>query len=81
MRWVNLIGLVVISAIGLGFTTAVLPGLDWQGFLLPLLGIALDDPIALSDLGVFAALLLGLLLPLVAGIPAIRRQERAGEQR
>ncbi|GHF08125.1 purine-cytosine permease family protein [Pseudolysinimonas yzui] len=77
VRWVNLAGLVVISVIGFGLTSAVLPGLDWQGYLLPFLGLAGDDPLLTSDVGVLVALVLGLLLPLVSAVPAIRRQERA----
>ena len=39
--------------------------------------IGLDTDLAGTDLGVFVALVLGLLLPIVAGIPAIRKQEAA----
>lgn len=77
VRWVNLVGLVVIIGIGFGLTSAVLPGLDWQGYLLPLLGLAADDPLLTSDVGVLVALALGILLPLATAVPAIRRQERA----
>jgi NCS1 family nucleobase:cation symporter-1 len=77
VRWVNLIGLVVFSAIGFGLSSAVLPGLDWQGYLLPFLGLADGDPLLTSDVGVLAALVLGMLLPLVTAVPTIRRQERA----
>ncbi len=77
VRWANLVGLVVISAIGFGLTSAALPGLDWQGYLLPLLGLGEGDPLLTSDVGVLAALVLGILLPLVTAVPAIRRQERA----
>lgn len=73
----NLVGLVVISALGFGLTSAVLPGLDWQGYLFPFIGLAGDDPLLTSDLGVLAALVLGILLPLATAVPAIRRQERA----
>jgi purine-cytosine permease-like protein len=76
VRWVNLVGLIVITVVGLGFTTAQMAGLDWQGYLFRAFGTAADDPWAASDVGVLLALLLGVLLPLVAGIPAIRRQER-----
>ncbi|MFT4029586.1 MAG: cytosine permease [Protaetiibacter sp.] len=75
VRWVNLIGLVVISAIGFGLTTAQFAGLQWEGYLFPLLGIGTGDPLAATDLGVLVALVLGLIVPLVSGIPAIRRQE------
>ncbi|WP_309713290.1 cytosine permease [Pseudolysinimonas sp.] len=81
VRWVNLIGLVVISAIGFGLTSAVLPGLDWQGYLLPFLGLAEGDPLLTSDLGVLVALVLGILLPLVTAVPAIRRQDSDSQRR
>ena len=51
------------------------PGSTWQGFLWPLLGIAPDDPLATSDVGVLVALVLGIVVPLATAIPAIRRQE------
>lgn len=77
VRWVNLVGLVAISAIGFGFTSAALPGLDWQGYLFPFLGLSGGDPLLSSDVGVLGALVLGILVPLVSAVPAIRRQERA----
>lgn len=77
VRWVNLVGLLVITGVGFGFVTAELSGLTWTGYLFPLLGVAADAPLASTDIGVLIALGLGLLLPLVAGVPAIRRQERA----
>lgn len=78
VRWVNLVGLVVITVLGFGFVTAELAGLNWTGYLFPVLGIGADTPLAGTDIGVLFALGLGLLLPLVTGVPAIRRQERAG---
>lgn len=77
VRWVNLIGFVLISAAGFGLTSAALPGLDWQGYLFPLLGLAGDDLLTASDVGVLVALVLGLLLPLATAIPFIRREHRA----
>jgi purine-cytosine permease-like protein len=79
VRWPNLIGLVVISAVGFGLTSAALPGLGWQGYLLPFLGLADGDPLATSDVGVLVALLLGMLLPLATAWRAIRRQEAADQ--
>jgi len=79
VRWVNLVGLVVISAIGFGLTSALLPGLDWQGYLFPYLGLDSADPLLTSDVGVLVALALGILLPLVSAVPAIRRQESASQ--
>lgn len=76
VRVANLVGFVLITALAFGFTSATFPGLTWQGYLFGPLGIALEDPFARSDVGVFIALLLGIILPLATAIPAIRRQER-----
>lgn len=75
VHWVNLSAFVVISAIGFGLTTASVSWLSWQGYLFGPLGQPLDGDLAGTDLGVLVALLLGLLVPIVAGIPGIRRQE------
>lgn len=76
VRWVNLVGLVVISVIGLGLTSAQLAGFQWQGYLFTVFGVSAGDPLAQTDLGVLVALVLGLVLPLATGIRAVRRQER-----
>ena len=76
VRWVNLVGLVVISVVGFGLVTAQLPGFTWEGYLYAALGVDPASALAASEIGVLVALGLGLLLPLVAGVPAIRRQER-----
>lgn len=78
VNWVNLAMLLVASAIGFGLTTATVSWLGWQGYLFGALGVPLSGDLAGSDLGVFVALLLGILTPIVAGIPAIRRQEQGG---
>lgn len=77
VRWVNLLMLIVIIGVGWGATTAEVPGLTWQGYLLTPLGVPLDAPLAVADLGVLLALALGLLTPLIAGIPALRRLQSA----
>lgn len=76
VRWVNTIMLLVVTGIGWGLTTATVTGLQWQGYLWTLLGVPLDDPLAAADLGVAIALLLGLLTPIIAGIPALRALQR-----
>jgi purine-cytosine permease-like protein len=76
VRWPNLIALVVITVVGLGFASATIPWLAWEGYLFPAVGVAVRSNLAASDFGVFVALLLGLIFPIVAGVPAIRRQER-----
>ncbi len=75
VRWGNFIGLFVISGIGFGLTSATVTWLGWQGYLFSLLGVPLGSELAGTDLGVLVALGLGILLPIVIGIPAIRRQE------
>jgi purine-cytosine permease-like protein len=77
VRWPNLIALVVIAIVGLGLTTATVPWLSWEGYLFKATGVPATSDLASTDGGVFVALILGLLFPLVAGVPAIRRQERA----
>jgi purine-cytosine permease-like protein len=76
VQWVNLAMLVVGTVVGFGLTTATVGWLSWQGFLFPLLNIPLTSDLAGSDLGVFVALGVGLMTPIVAGIPGIRRQEQ-----
>ncbi len=80
VRWVNTVMLLVVTGIGWGLTTAAVTGLQWQGYLWQLLGVPLDDPLAAADLGVAIALLLGLLTPIVAGIPALRALQSAERQ-
>ena len=78
VNWVNLPALAVITALGWGLTTATVAGLGWQGYVFRLAGVDPAGDLAASDLGVIVALVLGLLVPIVSGIPAIRRQEAAG---
>lgn len=77
VRWVNLVGFIVISLVGFALTTASVGWLAWQGFGFTLLGLPVDGEVATTDLGVLVALVLGLMLPLATAIPAIRRQEAA----
>jgi len=76
-RWGNLIALVIITIIGFGFLSATLPGLSWEGYLFAALGVPLNSQVATTDLGVLVALVLGLLVPLIAGHGGIARQEKA----
>ncbi|MDO8381979.1 MAG: cytosine permease, partial [Microbacterium sp.] len=75
VRWVNTVMLVVASVLGWGFTSAAVGGLDWQGYLWASTGGT--GVVAESDAGVAVALLVGLLTPIVAGIPAVRRLQLA----
>lgn len=75
VRVVNFLAFLLLTAVGFGLSSATFPGLTWQGFLWPLIGIAPDDPLATSDAGVLVALVLGIIVPLATAIPSIRRQE------
>lgn len=75
VRWVNLAALVVASAIGFGLTSATVSWLSWQGYIFSMFGVPLSTNVAATDLGVIVALIIGLLTPIVAGVPAIRREE------
>jgi hypothetical protein len=63
--------------VGFGLTTASVAWLGWEGYLFSAFGVPLSGDLAASDLGVLVALGLGLLTPIFAGIPGIRRQEQA----
>ena len=76
VNWLNLAMLVAASVIGLGFTSATVAGLRWEGYLFTVVGVPLSSTLGDTDLGVLVSLALGLLTPLVAGISTIRRQER-----
>jgi purine-cytosine permease-like protein len=76
-RWSNLAMLVVATVIGLGLVGSDLPWLSWQGYLFPLIGVSPQSDLALSNIGVVVALGLGILTPIVSGVPGVRRQERA----
>ena len=76
-RWLNLIMLVVATVIGLGLVRSSMPWLQWEGFLYRLIAVNPDGDLGMSNIGVLVALGLGLVTPLVAGIPAVRRQENA----
>ncbi len=77
VRWPNLVALVAIIVVSLGLTSSSVSWLSWEGFLFRTMGVPLSGDLAGADLGVIVALVLGLLFPLVAGVPAIRRQERS----
>jgi purine-cytosine permease-like protein len=80
VRWLA-IGLVVIgSAIGWGLVTnGSASWLHWQGYLLGPLGLGgKTGPWAFANVGVLVALVLGFVVTLALGRPAIRAQEAAG---
>lgn len=76
-RWVNLALLAGGTAIGLGLIGSELPWLGWEGYLFRLVGIDQRAGIGASNIGVMAALAVGLLGALVTAPGAVRRQESA----
>jgi purine-cytosine permease-like protein len=76
-RWVNLIALVAITVIGLGFMRADAPGLGWEGYLYRLIGVGTGDALGRSDIGVLVALALGLVVGVCAAWRAVPAQEAA----
>lgn len=77
VNWVNLSMLVVATAVGLGFTSATVAWLGWEGYLFAAVGVPVTSDLGGTDIGVLVALALGVLTPLVAGVPTVRRQEQA----
>lgn len=71
-NWINLVGWVVASAIGLGFTVSKLPEFSWLGFFAT---ESSENFWQLSNFGIVVSLAIGLLLPALLGIPRIKRQE------
>jgi purine-cytosine permease-like protein len=76
VNWLNLSMFIVSSVIGLGFTSAGVVGLRWEGYLFTAAGVRLSSPLGGTDIGVLVALALGLLTPFLGGISTIRNQER-----
>lgn len=76
-RWVNLALLVGGTVVGLGLISSELPWLGWEGYLFRLGGIDPRAGIGASNVGVVAALAVGLLGALLTAPGAVRRQESA----
>ncbi|MEN0085248.1 MAG: cytosine permease [Leifsonia sp.] len=74
-RWVNLALLIAGTVVGLGLISSELPWLGWEGYLFRLGGIDPRAGIGASNVGVVAALAVGLLGALVSAPGAVRRQE------
>lgn len=70
----NTIGFVLASGVGFGLIDSEIPALNWQGYLL----FWLPNPEfwSLGNMAILTTFSIGVLLPLVFGIPRIKRQER-----
>jgi nucleobase:cation symporter-1, NCS1 family len=77
VRLLPVLTMIVATGIGWGLVTNTLASwLTWQGYLLKPLG-GKDGDWAYANLGVLFALVAGFLVQLIAGTPAVRKQERA----
>jgi len=70
---INLLGWLLATAIGLGLVRSELVEFSWTGYLSDY--FVNSDFWQLSSAGVIIALAIGLLLPVIFGIPRIKRQE------
>ena len=71
-NWINLVGWLVATAIGWGFTVSKLPEFSWLGFFTT---ESSENFWQLSNFAIVVSLAIGLLLPALLGIPRIKRQE------
>jgi nucleobase:cation symporter-1, NCS1 family len=79
VRWVAIVLIVIGTALGWGLitnTTAGVPWLDWQGYLLAPFGLGgRTGAWEYANLGVLVSLLIGFVGTLIFGRAAVRRQE------
>ena len=72
-NWANLIGWLVATAIGWGFVQNNLPEFGWLGYFSKVLG--LSGQANFGILGIWVAIGIGLIVPLLFTVPRIRDQE------
>ena len=77
VSFINLFMLLVASAVGWGLTNASVAWLGWEGYFFSELSSILTSTFDDTDIGVFVALGLGLITPLLFGARRVRRQEAA----
>ena len=76
VRLANLIGWVVATAVGWGFISSSVAGFGWLGYLAGLLGVSNSG--LQSNMGLWLAMGIGAVTPLIFTIPKIREQEAEG---
>ena len=76
VRVANLIGWVVATVVGWGFISSSVAGFGWLGYLAGLLGVSTSG--LQSNMGLWLAMGIGALTPLIFTIPKIREQEAEG---
>lgn len=76
VRLANLIGWVVATVVGWGFISSSVAGFGWLGYLAGLLGVSNSG--LQSNMGLWLAMGIGAVTPLIFTIPKIREQEAGG---
>ena len=76
VRLANLIGWVVATVVGWGFISSSVAGFGWLGYLAGLLGVSNSG--LQSNMGLWLAMGIGAVTPLIFTIPKIREQEAEG---
>ena len=76
VRLANLIGWVVATFVGWGFISSSVAGFGWLGYLAGLLGVSNSG--LQSNMGLWLAMGIGAVTPLIFTIPKIREQEAEG---
>ena len=72
-NWTNISGFALATILGWGLISATPSELSWVGYFTRYFG---EDLWSTSDIGVWIALVIAGLFPVLFGIPRIRRQER-----
>lgn len=76
IRVANLIGWLLATAVGWGFISSSVPGFGWLGYLGKLLGVS--QAASSANMGLWLAIAIGMLTPLIFTVGAIRNQEAEG---
>ena len=78
INWVSILTLVVGTIVGWGLVVSSLNWMQWQGYLLDLVGLGgREGPWAFANLGVLVALVIGYLGVVLFSRAHVRRQEAA----
>ncbi len=73
VNWVNLSGWLVATALGFGLTYSQVPGFGWTGYLADLM--VNQEFWSATSLGIIIAFAFASLVPVLTGIPRIKKQE------
>ncbi|MFM5904709.1 MAG: hypothetical protein ACKORF_01200 [Micrococcales bacterium] len=73
-NWGNIAGWVIATAVGWGMISSNLIEFQWMGYLAKPFGLA--EQAVQENLGIWIALVLGLVTPFLTSIPRVRQQER-----